>query len=646
MAEGEKIIGIDLGTTNSVVAVVEGSDSKVIPNPEGSRLTPSVVAYSDGGETHVGEPARRQAVTNPQRTVYSVKRFMGRRFAETTDADKMVPYEVSKGENGYTQIRIDGQDYTPQEVSAKTLRKLKEAAESYLGHKVNKAVITVPAYFNDAQRQATKDAGQIAGLEVARIINEPTAAALAYGLDKKSDERIVVFDLGGGTFDVSVLEVADTDSDDGQSRVFQVVSTSGDTQLGGDDFDEALINYVADQFKAENGVDLRKDTMALQRLQEACEKAKKELSSVPSTDLNLPFITADANGPKHLQVTITKAKFEELIDDLVTRCRKPVEQALSDAGFSPSDIDEVVLVGGSTRVPKVREMVQSIFGKAPHQGVNPDEVVALGAAIQGSVLAGDRTDVLLLDVTPLTLGIETEGGVLTPIVERNTTIPVEKTQVFSTAADNQPAVTVKVFQGERKMAANNKVLGEFNLEGIPPAPRGVPQIEVKFDIDQNGILNVSAKDLGTQKEASVRIEDSAGLDDSEIERMRQDAEDHAEEDKKQFELVEARNKADQLVYQMEKLIEENAEKLSEDDLAPVKTSIDKVKESAKGEDKDVINSAVSELEQTSQALSQVLYQASQSDAGSDESAEDVKDDDAIDAEFEVKSDEESDAEPN
>lgn len=637
MAEGEKIIGIDLGTTNSVVAVVEGSDSKVIPNPEGSRLTPSVVAYSDGGETHVGEPARRQAVTNPQRTVYSVKRFMGRRFAETTEADKMVPYEVSKGENGYTQIRIDGKDYTPQEVSAKTLRKLKEAAESYLGHKVNKAVITVPAYFNDAQRQATKDAGQIAGLEVARIINEPTAAALAYGLDKKSDERIVVFDLGGGTFDVSVLEVADTDSGDGQSRVFQVVSTSGDTQLGGDDFDEALINYVADDFKSENGVDLRKDTMALQRLQEACEKAKKELSSVPSTDLNLPFITADANGPKHLQMTITQAKFEELIDDLVTRCRKPVEQALSDAGFSPSDIDEIVLVGGSTRVPKVREMVQSIFGKAPHQGVNPDEVVALGAAIQGSVLAGDRTDVLLLDVTPLTLGIETEGGVLTPIVERNTTIPVEKTQVFSTAADNQPAVTVKVFQGERKMAANNKVLGEFNLEGIPPAPRGVPQIEVKFDIDQNGILNVSAKDLGTQKEASVRIEDSAGLDDAEIDRMRQDAEEHAEEDKKQFELVEARNKADQLVYQMEKLIDENGEKLSEDDLTPVKASIDKVKETAKGEDKDAINGAVSELEQTSQALSQVLYQASQAESGGDESSEDIKDDDAIDAEFEVKS---------
>ena len=630
-----------MGTTNSVVAVVEGTDPKVIPNPEGSRLTPSVVAYSDGGETHVGEPARRQAVTNPKRTVYSVKRFMGRRFAETTDSDKMVPYEVSQGDNGYTQIRIDGNDYTPQEVSAKTLRKLKEAAESYLGHKVNKAVITVPAYFNDAQRQATKDAGQIAGLEVARIINEPTAAALAYGLDKKSDERIVVFDLGGGTFDVSVLEVADTDSEDGSSRVFQVVSTSGDTQLGGDDFDEALINYVADQFKSDNGVDLRDDTMALQRLQEACEKAKKELSSVPSTDLNLPFITADASGPKHLQMTITQAKFEELIDDLVTRCRKPVEQALSDAGFNASDIDEIVLVGGSTRVPKVREMVQSIFGKAPHQGVNPDEVVALGAAIQGSVLAGDRTDVLLLDVTPLTLGIETEGGILTPIVERNTTIPVEKKQVFSTAADNQPAVTVKVFQGERKMAQNNKVLGEFNLEGIPPAPRGVPQIEVAFDIDQNGILNVSAKDLGTQKEASVRIEDSAGLDDDEIERMRQDAEVHAEEDKKQFELVEAKNKADQLVYQMEKLIEENGDKLSEDDLAPVQTCIDKVKEVAGGEDKDAIDSAVSELEQTSQALSQVLYQAAQQEGGADESADDVKDDDAIDAEFEVKEEEDS-----
>ena len=557
------------------------------------------------------------------------------------NSDKMVPYEVSQGDNGYTQIRIDGNDYTPQEVSAKTLRKLKEAAESYLGHKVNKAVITVPAYFNDAQRQATKDAGQIAGLEVARIINEPTAAALAYGLDKKSDERIVVFDLGGGTFDVSVLEVADTDSEDGSSRVFQVVSTSGDTQLGGDDFDEALINYVADQFKSDNGVDLRDDTMALQRLQEACEKAKKELSSVPSTDLNLPFITADASGPKHLQMTITQAKFEELIDDLVTRCRKPVEQALSDAGFNASDIDEIVLVGGSTRVPKVREMVQSIFGKAPHQGVNPDEVVALGAAIQGSVLAGDRTDVLLLDVTPLTLGIETEGGILTPIVERNTTIPVEKKQVFSTAADNQPAVTVKVFQGERKMAQNNKVLGEFNLEGIPPAPRGVPQIEVAFDIDQNGILNVSAKDLGTQKEASVRIEDSAGLDDDEIERMRQDAEVHAEEDKKQFELVEAKNKADQLVYQMEKLIEENGDKLSEDDLAPVQTCIDKVKEVAGGEDKDAIDSAVSELEQTSQALSQVLYQAAQQEGGADESADDVKDDDAIDAEFEVKEEEDS-----
>ena len=465
-----------------------------------------------------------------------------------------------------------------------------------------------------------------------RLLNEPTAAALAYGLDKQPEGCFAVFDLGGGTFDISILNLVD--------GVFEVLSTGGDTQLGGDDFDEALINYVAEKFKSDNGVDLRQDTMALQRLQEACEKAKKELSSVPSTDINLPFITADASGPKHLQMTVTQAKFEELVDDLVTRCRKPVEQALSDAGLSPSDIDEVVLVGGSTRVPKVREMVQAIFGKAPHQGVNPDEVVALGAAIQGSVLAGDRTDVLLLDVTPLTLGIETEGGVLTPIVERNTTIPVEKKQVFSTAADNQPAVTVKVFQGERKMAANNKVLGEFNLEGIPPAPRGVPQIEVAFDIDQNGILNVSAKDLGTQKEASVRIEDSAGLEDDEIERMRQDAEEHAEEDKKQFELVEARNKADQLVYQMEKLIEENGDKLGESDLEPVNASIEKVREVAKGDDKDAIDSAVADLEQTSQALSQVLYQAAQSEGGADEAAEDVKDDDAIDAEFEVKDAEE------
>ncbi|MEM6979198.1 MAG: molecular chaperone DnaK, partial [Planctomycetota bacterium] len=545
MASGEKIIGIDLGTTNSVVAIMEGSEPKVIPNPEGNRLTPSVVAFTDKEETIVGEPARRQAVTNPKRTVYSAKRFMGRRHNEVESEEKMVPYGVTGGAGDYVKIAVGDSEFTPQEISAKVLRKLKESAESYLGHKVNKAVITVPAYFNDAQRQATKDAGQIAGLEVARIINEPTAAALAYGLDKKKDESIIVFDLGGGTFDVSVLEVADSGDEEQESRVFQVVSTSGDTHLGGDDFDEALINYVADEFKKENGIDLRNDAMALQRLQEACEKAKKELSSLPETDLNLPFITMDASGPKHLTMKITRAKFEELIDALVDRCKGPVLNALKDAGMSPSDIDEIVLVGGSTRVPKVREAVKKIFGKEPHQGVNPDEVVAIGAAIQGSVLAGDRSDVLLLDVNPLTLGIETEGGVMTALVERNTTIPVEKKNVFSTAADNQTAVTVRVFQGERKMANANRLLAEFNLEEIPAAPRGVPQIEVKFDIDQNGILSVSAKELKTGKEANVEIKDSGALSDDDIEQMRKDAEANADEDKRQFELVEARNKASQ-----------------------------------------------------------------------------------------------------
>ena len=496
MASGEKIIGIDLGTTNSVVAVMDGNEPTVIPNPEGNRLTPSVVAFTDSGEVLVGEPARRQAVTNPTKTIYSVKRFMGRRMSEVQSEKKMVPYEIVGGPDEYVKIQVGDNTHTPQEISAKTLRKLKESAEAYLGHKVNKAVITVPAYFNDAQRQATKDSGQIAGLEVARIINEPTAAAMAYGLDKTNNEqKIVVFDLGGGTFDVSILEL----NDDEGMKVFEVISTSGDTHLGGDDFDEVLINYVADEFKKENAIDLREDTMALQRLQEACEKAKKELSSVPQTDINLPFITADQNGPKHLQVTVTRSKFEELIDNLVDRCRTPVEQALKDAKLQPSEIDEVVLVGGSTRVPKVQEMVKKIFGKDPHKGVNPDEVVAVGAAIQGSVLAGDRKDVLLLDVTPLTLGIETEGGILTALVERNTTIPTEKKQTFSTAADNQTAVTIMVFQGERKMAADNRLLGKFDLTGLPPAPRGVPQIEVKFDIDQNGILNVTAKDLGSGK---------------------------------------------------------------------------------------------------------------------------------------------------
>ena len=644
MAQGEKIIGIDLGTTNSVVAVMEGSEPKVIPNPEGNRLTPSVVAFTDKNETIVGEPARRQAVTNPKRTVYSVKRFMGRRHSEVESEEKMVPYGVIGNANEYVKIGVGDDTYSPQEISAKVLRKLKESAESYLGHKVNKAVITVPAYFNDAQRQATKDAGQIAGLEVARIINEPTAAALAYGLDKSKDEKIIVFDLGGGTFDVSILEVADAGDEDQESRVFQVISTSGDGHLGGDDFDDALINYVADEFKKENAIDLRNDPMALQRLQEACEKAKKELSTLPETDLNLPFITMDASGPKHLTMKINRSKFEELIDGLVERCRKPVLQALEDAGMSPGEIDEIVLVGGSTRVPKVRELVKSIFGKDPHQGVNPDEVVAVGAAIQGSVLAGDRTDVLLLDVTPLTLGIETEGGVMTALVERNTTIPAEKKNVFSTAADGQTAVTVRVFQGERKMATSNRLLGEFNLEGIPSQPRGVPQIEVKFDIDQNGILSVSAKELKTGKEATVQIKEAGALSEDEIEQMQKDAEANAEEDRKQFELVESQNKASQQVYQLEKLMSENDEKLSEEDKAPMNAAIEKVKKASEGEDTQAIKQATDELDAASQAFSKVLYEKTEAEEGSEPVqpagagvAADA-DDDAIDADFEVKKD--------
>ena len=645
MAEGEKIIGIDLGTTNSVVSVMEGSESKVIPNAEGNRLTPSVVAFTDKGETLVGEPARRQAVTNPTRTVYSIKRFMGRRHDEVQSEEKMVPYKIVGGANDYVKVGVGDKTFTPQEISAMTLRKLKEAAESYLGHKVNKAVITVPAYFNDAQRQATKDAGQIAGLEVARIINEPTAAAMAYGLDKQKDERIVVFDLGGGTFDVSVLEVADAGDGDNASRVFQVISTSGDTHLGGDDFDEELIHYVADEFKRQQGIDLRQDEMALQRLQEACEKAKKELSSVPQTDINLPFITADASGPKHLQVTITRAKFEELIDKLIERCRIPVQQALKDAKLSPSDIDEVVLVGGSTRVPRVHAVVKEIFGKEPHKGVNPDEVVAVGAAIQGSVLAGDRKDVLLLDVTPLTLGIETEGGVLTALVERNTTIPAEKKKIFSTAADSQTGVTVKVFQGERPMAHDNRVLGEFNLEGIPPAPRGVPQIEVKFDIDQNGILNVSAKDLGTNKEASVRIEQSSGLAEDEIDRMQGEASSHAEDDKKRLELANLRNQADQMCYQLEKLMKEHDEQLKDADKEPLERAIEKSREKAKEDDADALKAAVEELEQASHAFSKTIYEKAGAGTEAGSAAPDAEqpqaaggggDDDAIDAEFEVK----------
>jgi molecular chaperone DnaK len=636
MAKGEKIIGIDLGTTNSVVAVMEGKEAKVIPNQEGNRLTPSVVAFTDKGDVLVGDLARRQAVTNPTKTVYSIKRFMGRRHSEVQSEEKMVPYEVVGGSDDYVKVKIGDKEYTPPEISARILRKLKEAAESYLGHKVNKAVITVPAYFNDAQRQATKDAGQIAGLEVARIINEPTAAALAYGLDRKEHEKIVVFDLGGGTFDVSVLEVAD--------GVFRVISTNGDTHLGGDDFDEVLINYVADEFKKENGIDLRKDTMALQRLQEACEKAKKELSSASTTDINLPFITADANGPKHLQMSITRSKFEQLVDHLIERCRGPLTQALKDAKLDPKEIDEVVLVGGSTRIPKVQELVTKMFGKDPHKGVNPDEVVAVGAAIQGGVLAGEVQDVLLLDVTPLSLGIETEGRIMTKLVEKNTTIPAERKQTFSTAADNQTAVTIRVFQGEREMAEDNRLLGQFNLEGIPPAPRGVPQIEVKFDIDANGILNVSAKELGTGKEQSVKIEQSSGLTESEIDKMRKDAELHADEDKKKRALAEARNQADSMAYSVEKLIKEHGDKLKDADKQPLESAIAKVREAAKGENVDAIKAATGELEQASHALSKVLYESQQAGAGAGASGAGAAadggnkpgDDEVVDAEFEVK----------
>lgn len=638
MSKGEKIIGIDLGTTNSVVAVMEGGDAKVIANAEGNRITPSVVAFTDKGDVLVGEPAKRQAVTNPVRTIYSIKRFMGRRHNEVASEEKIVPYQVVGAPDEYVKVRVDSKDFTPPEISAKILRKLKEAAEAYLGHKVNKAVITVPAYFNDAQRQATKDAGQIAGLEVARIINEPTAAALAYGLEKKESEKIVVFDLGGGTFDVSVLV-----TDQG---LFQVKSTNGDTHLGGDDFDQVLINYVADEFKRDNGIDLRRDTMALQRLQEACERAKKELSSSQSTDINLPFITADASGPKHLQVNITRSKFEQLVDHLIERCRGPVLQAMKDAKLEPKDIDEVVLVGGSTRIPKVQELVKKIFGKDPHKGVNPDEVVAVGAAIQGGVLAGEVQDVLLLDVTPLSLGIETKGGIMTKLVEKNTTIPAERKNVFSTADDNQTAVTISVYQGEREMAHDNRLLGQFNLEGIPPAPRGVPQVEVKFDIDANGILAVSAKDLGTGKEQTVKIEQSSGLNEAEIERMRKDAEAHAGEDKKRRELAEARNQAESLVFALQKLMKENPDKVAEKDRGPLDAAIKKCQDAIAGDDINAIRTASSELEQASHAFSKALYEskataagpegAASADGATAEGGAKSGDDDAIDAEFEVK----------
>lgn len=599
-ARGEKIVGIDLGTTNSVVAVMEGGEVKVIANLEGNRLTPSVVAFTDKGEILVGDPAKRQAVTNPKRTIYSIKRFMGRRHSEVASEEKIVPYEVVGGPSEYVKVKLGDKQFTPPEISAHVLRKLKEAAESYLGHKVNRAVITVPAYFNDAQRQATKDAGQIAGLEVERIINEPTAAALAYGLQKKKEEKIVVFDLGGGTFDVSVLEVGDD--------VVEVLSTNGDTHLGGDDFDEELINFIADRFKKENGIDLRKDAMALQRLREAAEKGKKELSSSQTTDINLPFITADASGAKHLQMSITRAEFERLVDHLIERCREPVTKALADAKLKPGQIDEVVLVGGSTRVPKVQELVRKMFDKEPHKGVNPDEVVAIGAAIQGAIIGGDVKDVVLLDVTPLSLGIETEGSVMTVLVERNTTIPTEKKETFSTAVDNQTAVTVKVFQGERKMANDNRLLGQFNLDGIPPAPRGVPQIQVTFSIDVNGILNVSAKDLGTGKEQTVKIEQSSGLSEAQIEQMRKDADANADEDQRKRKLAEARNHAHSLIYQTEKLLKEHADKLDAGSKSAIEAAVAKVKSRAEGDDAAAIEQSVSELEQAAHALSKHMYE--------------------------------------
>ena len=635
MAVAEKVIGIDLGTTNSVVSIMEGGEVKVLANLEGNRLTPSIVAFTDKGETLVGDPARRQAVTNPKNTIYSIKRFMGRRHSEVASEEKLVPYKIVGGPADYVKVETgNGKQHTPPEISALVLRKLKEAAESYLGHKVNKAVITVPAYFNDAQRQATKDAGQIAGLEVARIINEPTAAALAYGLEKKKDEKICVFDLGGGTFDVSILEVS--------NELVEVLSTNGDTHLGGDDFDEELINFIAAKFKAENSIDLRKDPMALQRLREAAEKAKKELSTLQNSEINLPFITADASGAKHLQMSITRSEFEKMCDPLFERCRIPVENALRDAKLKPSDIDEVVLVGGSTRVPKVQEFVKKIFqGKEPHKGVNPDEVVSIGAAIQGGIITGEVTDVVLMDVTPLSLGIETEGGVMTALVERNTTIPTTKKETFSTAADNQRAVTVSVYQGERPMARDNRLLGQFNLEDIPSAPRGMPKIEVAFDIDVNGILKVSAKDLGTGKEHSVRIENSSGLSKDEIEKMKRDADAHADEDKKRKALAEAKNKGSTLAYEAEKQLKQNGDKLDPASKGAIESSVAKLNETLKTEDADQINSAVAALEQSLHAMAEHLYKDAGAQAGAQGAAPESggskpAGDDVIDAEFEKK----------